>query len=290
MRCFLSLSFFFLSLFSFSQKDSGYIVDYSGSLNTEFIHKTNRDLANYQDSSGKQINIRIFKTLKGEDIADKAYELANKLKLGQRGNDNGLLLLVSIDDRQMRLEVGSGLEGAIPDIASKKVLDEFIRPHFKKGNYEKGIAAAYKELIRLASYEKFKAPQPNEMSFGLQIFVGALAALFALFLGGAISKYLFQWNKIVWVLLLAGLAYLLFHKEPGLIGSLIFTFTLLGTFLKSKIIPSKQAENKEKKQEHTPKSSAASTMKKADKPDENRGRVSKGEGGKFSGGGATSDW
>lgn len=93
-----------------------------------------------------------------EDIAQYAIRVVDKWKVGRKKIDDGLLLLVAKEDRKLRIEVGYGLEGAIPDLTAKRVITETISPRFKQGDYFGGLDAGIDVLIGLVNGEPLPAP------------------------------------------------------------------------------------------------------------------------------------
>lgn len=102
----------------------------------------------YEDSTSNQIAILTIKSLESVPIEDYAHQVAEKSKLGQAGKDNGALLLISLDDRQVRIEVGEGLEGVLPDAVCNRIIRDEIAPHFRQNDYERGIKAAVTAMIQ----------------------------------------------------------------------------------------------------------------------------------------------
>lgn len=95
----------------------------------------------------------IIDTLQGLTVEDYAVELFRRWGIGQKGKDNGVLLLVAIKDREMRIEVGYGLEGAIPDGKAGRIRDEYIIPYFKEEDYSKGVYYGYLALAKEVAKE-----------------------------------------------------------------------------------------------------------------------------------------
>ena len=98
-------------------------------------------------------------TTKPEEIEQYSIRVAEAWKIGRKGVDDGLLLIVAKDDRRLRIEVGYGLEGAIPDSVAKRVIDERITPRFRDGDFFGGIRDGVDQLIRLAEGEKLPPPR-----------------------------------------------------------------------------------------------------------------------------------
>jgi uncharacterized protein len=121
-------------------------------------------LAGFERETSHQIAVLIVPTLEGEPIESFALRAAEQWKLGQRGLDNGMLLVVASEDRQARVEVGYGLEGVVPDVVAKRVLEDVLFPQFRTGDYATGLDAATDALMRAASGEVIPAerrPSPQ---------------------------------------------------------------------------------------------------------------------------------
>ena len=151
-----------------------YVNDYTSTTLDEatknYIVSVGKEL---EDKSGAQEVIVLIDSLQGSDIQVYANELFRNWGIGQKDKNNGLLILVSLKDRQWRVEVGTGLEGAIPDIYSARVMDSLATPKFQQGNYSEGIKEAYsvfadtiaKEYnVTLDKNEKITLPAQNTSS------------------------------------------------------------------------------------------------------------------------------
>lgn len=105
-------------------------------------------LARHEDSTSNQIAIYIISSLEGEPIEQLSLRVAHdEWKLGQAKNDNGVLLLIAIDDRKMRIEVGQGLEGALTDARCSQIIRNEIAPHFRGERYDDGVTSAITAII-----------------------------------------------------------------------------------------------------------------------------------------------
>lgn len=115
------------------------IVDQASILTTSQQRELEDILYNFKRSQNAQIQVLITSDLMGESIESAAIKVFDKWKLGDEKKDDGLLLLISIKDKRMRIEVGQGLEGIIPDVIAKRIIAEVIRPFFQRGEYYNGI-------------------------------------------------------------------------------------------------------------------------------------------------------
>lgn len=137
-------------------------------------------LVAYDDSTSNQIAVVIINSLKGYDIGDYALHLFRKWGIGNKKTNNGILVLVAKEDRKLRIEVGYGLEGVIPDITSKHIIDESITPSFKEENYYRGLDKGTDDIIKAAAGE-YKAPanygKRNSKRPGFASILGVIAFL-----------------------------------------------------------------------------------------------------------------
>jgi uncharacterized protein len=115
-------------------------------------------LADLEARKGSQLAVLVLPSTGPETIEQFGIRVAERWQLGRKGVDDGALLLIAKDDRTLRIEVGYGLEGAIPDAVAKRVIEEVIVPRFKAGDFEGGIAAGVAALIGLIDGEPLPAP------------------------------------------------------------------------------------------------------------------------------------
>jgi uncharacterized protein len=123
-------------------------------------------LGAFEAQKGSQIAVLIVPTTQPEDIAQFGIRVAEQWKIGRAKIDDGVILIVAKDDRKLRLEVGYGLEGALPDAIAKRVIAETITPYFKAGDYYGGIDAGVTQLMRLIEGEPLPAPAPASSDSG----------------------------------------------------------------------------------------------------------------------------
>lgn len=131
-----------------------HVVDLAGIIDDAVETDLNRYLLELEQKTTAQMIILTITSLEGQSIDDLSLNIAhNKWKLGQKGKDNGMLLLVSLQDRKYRFETGYGLEGAIPDSLSGSIGRQYLVPYFQKGDYSNGIAAASLVVINTIANE-----------------------------------------------------------------------------------------------------------------------------------------
>jgi len=138
-----------------------------------------KKLLAYNDSTSTQIAVVTINSLNGNDIGDYSFRLAEKWEIGQKGKDNGVLMLVAMEDRKMFIATGYGLEAVIPDAFAKRIIENYMRPNFRNNNYYKGIDEATSVIMGLASGE-FTADQieRKKTSFPPLIFPLLIIAFF----------------------------------------------------------------------------------------------------------------
>lgn len=134
------------------------VNDAAGVLSSEDIARLESKLVAYDDSTSTQVAIVLIKTLNDYPIEEYALKLFRAWGIGNKKTNNGILILAAIDDRKIRIEVGYGLEGAVPDIIANQIIRNDIQPNFRSGNYYEGLAAASESLIKAAAGE-YKAPE-----------------------------------------------------------------------------------------------------------------------------------
>ncbi|MFH1996667.1 MAG: TPM domain-containing protein [Candidatus Omnitrophota bacterium] len=116
-----------------------YISDRAGIFKPDTAHRLNRLLSEYETQTSNQIFIAAFPTLEEESLEDFSIRLAEKWKIGQKGKDNGVIILVFKNERKIRIETGYGLEGSLTDALSARIIRDEMAPSFSKGNYSQGI-------------------------------------------------------------------------------------------------------------------------------------------------------
>ena len=125
------------------EKPSNYVVDLAGIIQPEVENAINAYLAELEQKTTAQMFVLTIKSLEGEPLEDFSIHVAHDMwKIGQKGKDNGVLLLVSVQDRKERLEIGYGLEPILTDAYSKRIIEQVLVPYLRQGDYSNGIAAA----------------------------------------------------------------------------------------------------------------------------------------------------
>jgi uncharacterized protein len=148
-------------------KLTGRVNDYAGILSKGAEAQLERELKAHEDSTTNQIVVLTVTSLEDENLEEVANQVFNAWGLGQRGKDNGVLLLVAVNDRKLRIEVGKGLEGVLTDAHCGRIIRNEITPSFKYKEYETGIADGV-AAIRGALYGTYAAEDP---AFWEQLFL-----------------------------------------------------------------------------------------------------------------------
>jgi len=138
----------------------GRVVDQTGTLSTNDVSSLNQTIRAFETRKGSQIAVLIVPTTDGEAIEAFSLRVAEAWKIGRKKIDDGVLLVVAKNDRHLRIEVGYGLEGALTDVTSKRIIDEIITPKFKAGDFTGGISDGVDRMIRVIDGEKLPAPEP----------------------------------------------------------------------------------------------------------------------------------
>jgi len=163
-KLFLLSLFTLLSIFGFAQdfpeKPSTLVNDYSGALSLEQRAMLERKLVAFDDSTSTQVSIAILKSVGDYDINEYAVELGRKWGVGQSGKNNGIMIVVAIGDRKISIQTGYGVEGALPDVYAKRIIDEDIKPNFRNGDYYTGLDQATTEIIKYTKGE-YKNDKPR---------------------------------------------------------------------------------------------------------------------------------
>ncbi len=174
--------------------NDGFVTDVAGILTPEQDQLLEATLQQYQTETSNEIAVVIVQSLNGEAIEDVGLEIGRKWGIGSEGKNNGILLLVGYAEHEVRFDVGYGLEGAVPDITAKGIIDTDIVPHFRDGDYFGGIAAAIDSLKKHIGGEYTAdryAENKEESGFaGLIFFIGLIVVQW---LGSILSRSKSWW-------------------------------------------------------------------------------------------------
>lgn len=126
---------------------SGRVTDNAEILSAATKQKLNAQLKAHEAETTNQIAVLTVRSLEGESVESYAEQVFNTWKLGRKGKDNGVLVLVAPAERRMRIEVGYGLEGTLTDVAASRIIRDQMTPRFKAGNYDAGVEAGVQAVI-----------------------------------------------------------------------------------------------------------------------------------------------
>jgi uncharacterized protein len=207
------------------------VTDLTATLDAGRMSALEAKLAEFEKRKGSQIAVLLTPTTAPETIEQYGIRVAEQWKVGRKGVDDGAILLIAIKDKALRIEVGRGLEGVIPDAIAKRIIDEHIVPRFKKGEFADGIDVGVERMIKLVDGEPLPPPARGRASSGqfeenmgwaallLMIFSGLLRWLLGAFLGGVIvgaaAGAVALWMGATMIM-------------AGVIGVIAFVVTLLG--------------------------------------------------------------
>jgi uncharacterized protein len=214
----------------------GRINDTANLLSPEAAARLEQKLAGFERETSNQVAVLTIPSLQGDDIDQFAIRVAEQWKLGQKDKDNGVLMIIAQAERKVRIEVGMGLQGVLPDITASKIIREVMRPYLKDGNFDQAVNAGT-DAIAAATRGEFKAspqdaamrPHKKRSSFPTFLVITLVVAVVC----GMISRYLGGAAGAVGLPLAASLAF------PGLSVMMLFLLALgglVGGFLLSMLL------------------------------------------------------
>ncbi|WP_414703781.1 TPM domain-containing protein [Povalibacter sp.] len=208
------------------------VMDQTRTLTPSQISSLEQTIRDLYQRKGSQITVLIVPTTQPEAIEQYSIRVVDSWKLGRKDIADGVLLLVAKDDRAVRIEVGYGLEGAIPDVIASRIVQQVIVPRFRQGDYYGGISQGVARLVALIEGEVLPEPQQGEQR-SVQGIGSLLPMLFVLVvIGGGILRRLFGGFGGAGVI--GGIAGVIAYVLTSVIGVAIgtallaFIFTLFG--------------------------------------------------------------
>ncbi len=139
-----------------------HVTDSTGTLSADQVAQLEAQLVALEQRKGSHVAVLMIATLDSQAIEDYSLAVAEKNKIGRGKVDDGLLLLIAKDDHKARIEVGYGLEGAIPDVVASRVIREYLAPHFRQGDYFGGIQEALAVLTKAIDGEPLPEPMAGD--------------------------------------------------------------------------------------------------------------------------------
>ena len=178
---------------------TGRVNDLTGTLNAQQRAALEQTLAEFESRKGAQIGVLLVPTTKPETAAEFAVRVQESWKLGRKDVDDGVLMVIAKDDRELHIEVGYGLEGPLPDAIANRIIEEEIVPRFRQGDFYGGIRAGVDRIMRTIEGEPLPPPRqrPRAQSdetnwlvpllFAVFFFGGILRAMFGRLLGAGLA-------------------------------------------------------------------------------------------------------
>ncbi|WP_028995345.1 TPM domain-containing protein [Azonexus hydrophilus] len=198
------------------------VVDLTGTLSAGDRAGLVERLTRLEQEKGAQIAVLLLPTTAPESIEQFGIRLAESWKIGRQGVDDGVIVIVAKDDRRMRIEVGYGLEGAIPDAIAKRIVDEQMAPRFRDGDFAGGLSAAVDTLVRVIDGENLPPPKekkPESAGFDTD------SLLFIAIFVASVARALFGLVGALGISLLAGaLAWFSFGSLSAAVIAALITF------------------------------------------------------------------
>ena len=211
---------------------TGRVTDQTGTLSAEQRSALEQTLQAFEARKGSQLAVLLVPTTAPETIEQYALRVAEQWKPGRKNVDDGALLVVAKDDRTLRIEVGYGLEGALTDAASKRIISEIIVPRFRQGDFYGGITAGVDRILRVIDGEPL--PKPEESRPAGKRGIGSILPvmmILALVVGGVLHTVL---GRFPGALVTGGAVSVVAWMLAGAIsaaliaGVIAFLFTLMG--------------------------------------------------------------
>jgi uncharacterized protein len=218
------------------------ITDLTGTLTAEQQSMLEEKLSTFEARKGAQIAVLVVPTTEPEAIAQYSIRVVDQWKLGRRNIDDGALLLVAKNDRDLRIEVGKGLEGALTDLAAHRIISETIIPLLRQGDFYGGINAGLDQMIRVIDGEELPAPDLGWQSHSVRglshlvpfLFVAVLfgsvvlrslfgRGLGSVIAGAATGVVVYLVGQAIFIALIAGLIAFLFCLISGFSGGGIWS-------------------------------------------------------------------
>ena len=200
------------------------VTDQTGTLTPAERDGLEAKLARFEAAKGAQVAVLIVPTTEPEAIESYAIRVVDAWRLGREASDDGVLLLVAKDDRRLRIEVGRGLEGALTDLASKRIIDETIVPRFRGGDFAGGIEAGLDRILAVVEGEPLPPPDPRWQRDALPIeSLGPLVLLALPVLAGVLRALLGPPGAFVAAAVAAGLGWFATRQLAFALGFGLFT-------------------------------------------------------------------
>ena len=169
------------------------LIDQTSTFSAEQATAIESRLRGIEEKSGSQVVVLMVPSTQPEDIAPYAHRVASDWKIGRKDVGDGLLIVVAKDDRRMRIEVARALEGAIPDLAASRIIEQQMSPHFRQNDYAGGILAALDQVAARIAGEQLPAPSSSSStsSEGMDVEGLAIFLFFGVMVVGPVIRRIF---------------------------------------------------------------------------------------------------
>jgi uncharacterized protein len=169
------------------------VTDLTATLSAQQRSALEQTLAEFEARKGAQVAVLMVPSTQPETVEQYAVRVEESWKLGRKGIDDGVLLVVAKNDRKLKIEVGYGLEGVLPDAIAKRIIEEDIVPRFKAGDFYGGVRAGADRIMRVIEGEKLPPPRSHAEARGASpdVFQWFVIAFFIAAVGGPVVTRLF---------------------------------------------------------------------------------------------------
>lgn len=208
---------------------TGRVVDQANILSAQTERQLTQMLEQHERETSNQVVVVTLSSLQGYPIEDYGYQLGREWGIGQKGRDNGVLLIIAPNERKMRIEVGYGLEGSLTDAISKNILSTVIRPRFRNGDMNGGVVAGTQAIISAiqGTYKPQKRSSRGSSSDAFDFF--GVAVIFTMIFSGIVRNFIgnrFLASGVMGAIAF-GIGWLIFSVSVGIFaGIAVFLLTI----------------------------------------------------------------
>ena len=206
-------------------RPTGYVNDFVGVLSSEEKASLEKRLSDFERRSSSEISVILIKSLDGDTVENYAVKLFSEWEIGKKVKDNGVLLLIAIEDRKMRIEVGYGLEGALTDLQSSSIINNTLKPAFQRGDYYGGIDHAVADIIAATKgeYRSAESQQSNSGDINWISNIFFYIFFFVIWLGSILARSKSWWaGGVVGGVIGIVLSFVFGFLYIGLVSMLLF--------------------------------------------------------------------
>lgn len=278
------------------------VTDLTGTLSPGAQTEIESLIAEFEARKGSQVAVLIVPTTGPEDIAQYSIRVAEAWKLGRAGVDDGVIFLIAVQDRTMRIEVGYGLEGALTDIQSKQIISDQVAPYFRANDFDGGVRIGVQSIIAAIENEPLPEPAPGgvvgsvfgEIPEEAGFYFGAIAVLFGFIASAWMASSSF-FSRTAWGLGFAAVTFALglIFVSPlvsGILAGVELFMILFFPILMSGSSSSSGSGYSSSSSSWSGTSSSSGWSSSSSSSSSSGGGWSGGGGGGFGGGGASGSW